>query len=284
MCVVADKGMQLIILYLSKPVYTALMNKDELSQKYFQLQQDYWLGFWAPVFVETAFGKIMPLFPGQSGTLLFQCDLEAGYSYEEIMRVTDQTADRYFGAPGFYFTSGWSGDVAGFQNYISEQGYKRSVLLQSYALNLDKVKISESELLDVRFADSPEEYAALYQRCFAAGDIERQRVQYMVERPLNRTQNAFLYAVEKENGQPVGVVACSWQDGLGYYHLLGVLPEYRRKGYGTVLTSDVVSFLNEEQGCQFITTTSRNDADGAAILHQSLGLTHFEDWEIWTKT
>lgn len=82
-------------------------------------------------------------------------------------------------------------------------------------------------------------------------------------------ENAVYFCIE-EDGNVVGYVGMWNISGEGNINNVAVLPEHRRKGYGKLLLSHLISYA-KEHNLSFLTLEVRVSNEGAIHLYESCG-------------
>lgn len=82
-------------------------------------------------------------------------------------------------------------------------------------------------------------------------------------------ENAVYFCIE-EDGNVVGYVGMWNISGEGNINNVAVLPEHRRKGYGKLLLSHLISYA-KEHNLSFLTLEVRVSNEGAIRLYESCG-------------
>ena len=79
-----------------------------------------------------------------------------------------------------------------------------------------------------------------------------------------------VYVCLEEDGKVIGYVGMWNISGEGNINNVAVLPDYRRKGYGRLLLSHLISYANEHQ-LLLLTLEVRASNEGAIHLYESCG-------------
>lgn len=133
------------------------------------------------------------------------------------------------------------------QEILDAMGYEKEMGLQF--MELDHIPHFRSHYnLDFTFITPsriPSTLSALYDKCFSVED-GRMTLEEFVHDPYARTGNAFMVKMNTEStGFWIDVI---YYDDMCFNCWIGILPEFRRKGYGTQCAEYALSAARE-RGC-----------------------------------
>jgi GNAT superfamily N-acetyltransferase len=143
------------------------------------------------------------------------------------------------------FVLTYEGNAA--QKILDTMGYKREVGLQF--MELDHIPHFRSHYnLDFNFITPsriPSVLSGTYDRCFSVED-GKMTLEEFVHDPYARTGNAFM--VRMNTGSVGFWIDVIYHDNMCFNCWIGILPEFRRKGYGTQCMEYALS-VAQERGC-----------------------------------
>jgi ribosomal protein S18 acetylase RimI-like enzyme len=259
---------------------TRLAEDIELWRQYEFFHLKHCLGLWSPALVTVPFGTLMICHPGDYGSLLWQGDLSKN-DFGEIIEATEDTSRRWYGDPGFCISPSWRGDVDGFRNGLSENGYQRQhEILWQVLENLGSVEHMPQSDCTVDQTQDSSAVEAVHLTAFPESAKLSPLVGVHAAHPKTAVKSPFFLARQADG--PVGIVAATYEGELGYIQCLGVLPAFRKRGIAKHLVRQALLHMGASGVRRIICAAETTNEESLAVQKRA-GYRPFARTEIWTR-
>lgn len=244
---------------------------------------DFCLGYWCPAVVRLPMGDFcVGLAPDVS---LLRRGNVRDVSFAQLTSALADAATLFGVARyGVYLSDTWVGDVAGFKNFLAEEGWPQGLTMVHLerALTPDEAWPQDPDIAPCTDADA---LAALHDAA-TQSDLGQ-----LVVRPLRENfvagrgsdgepvRHQFMLA-KAGDGALVGLGVASWRGDLGYLHCLAVLPEHRSQGWATRLVAAQLAWL-QSQGVRSVVVSVLESNGPSMTVQQRAGFRAFAKTEFW---